>query len=82
MQESIILAVITLMGVAITAFVTWLIAQRQITAKHVTAERAKWRDKIRTQALEAHDAILGGDAAKVGASPERVQGVIEPVRLP
>ena len=78
MQESIILAVITLMGVAITAFVTWLIAQRQISAKHVTAERAKWRDKIRTQALEAHDAILGGDAAKVGRLQSEFRALLNP----
>ena len=78
MQESIILAFIMLVGVAITACVTWLIAQRQIMARHVTAERAKWRNKIRTQALEVHDAILGGDAAKVRRLQSEFRALLNP----
>ena len=66
MSGSIVWAVFTLMGVVITALVTWLIAQRQIVVKHVTAERAKWRRRIRVQALKVHDAILYEDEAAVG----------------
>ena len=47
MQNPILLAVITLVGVTLTAFVTWLIAQRQIWMQYITAERAKWRENIR-----------------------------------
>ena len=62
---TLVVAVITLTGVGLTAVVTWLIAQRRIAVEHVTAERAKWREKIRTQALLVHDAILCGNAAAV-----------------
>ena len=78
MLESIVLAVITLLGVVITALVTWLIAQRQIVAKHVTAERAKWRRRIRVQALEAHDAILCGDEAAVGRLRSEFRALLNP----
>ena len=80
MQESsIVLAVITLTGVLITACVTWLIAQRQILAQHVTAERAKWRKNVRAQALEAHDAILCGDAKKIGRLQNEFRALLNPI---
>ena len=80
MQESlIILAAITLMGVLITAWVTWLIAQRQILAQHVTAERAKWRENVRAQALEVHDAILCGDAKKIGRLQSEFRALLNPL---
>ena len=78
MQESIILAVITLIGVVITAFVTWLIAQRQILAQHVTAERAKWRKNVRAQALKVHDAILCGDADKLRRLQSEFRALLNP----
>ena len=59
-NEAILVALIALLGVVLTAFVTWLIAERRILTEHVTAERAKWRDRIREKALEVHDAILLG----------------------
>ena len=58
-------AILTLVGVALTAFVTWHIAQRRILMENVTAERAKWRNRVRAQALEVHDAISGRNVAKI-----------------
>ncbi len=78
MKVSIVVAVITLVGVALTAFVTWLIAQRQILAKHVTAERAKWRKNVRAQALEVHDAILCGDGEKIGRLRSEFRALLNP----
>lgn len=77
--SSIALAAITLMGVLITAFVTWVIAQRQILAQYVTAERAKWRQTVRAQALEVHDAILCGDAKKVGRLQSEFRALLNPL---
>ena len=68
METKIILSLITLMGVVATAFVTWLIAQRRLMGEHVTADRTRWRGKIRKRASEAHDAIMSGkvcDASKL-----------------
>ena len=59
------IALITLAGVVLTAFATWSIAQRRIAAQHVIAERAKWRNDIRTKALLVHDAMLRGETATV-----------------
>lgn len=60
MELKIVLSFITLFGVVATAFVTWLIAQRRLMGEHVTAERTKWRKKIRKKALEVHDVIVSG----------------------
>ena len=60
MQETNVCALIPAIAVVITAIVTWLIAQRRIAVKHVTAERSKWRKAIRKHAPRAHDAILKG----------------------
>ena len=68
MDPKVVLSLITLLGVVVTAFVTWLIAQRRLMGEHVTAERRKWRDRIRQKALEAHVAIVTGktdDASKL-----------------
>ena len=68
METKIVLSLITLMGVVATAFVTWLIAQRRLVGEHVTAERTKWREKIREKASKVHDAIVSGntdDASKL-----------------
>ena len=78
MQDSIALALISLLAVALTAFVTWLIAQRQILAQHVTAERAKWRENVRAQALEVYDAMLCGDADKVGRLQSKFRALLNP----
>ena len=68
METTVVLSLITLLGVVVTAFVTWLIAQRRLMGEHVTAERTKWRDRIRERALQVHDAIVSGntdDASKL-----------------
>ena len=64
-MEPLVIALITLTGVAITALVTWSIAQRRIAAQYVTGERAKWRDEIRSKAPEVHSAILNGQSTKI-----------------
>ena len=51
-------ALITLVGVIITAFVTWSIAQRRIAVENVTRERAKWRGEVRCLASQIHDEML------------------------
>lgn len=78
MQNSILLAVFTLVGVTFTAFVTWLIARRQILVQHVTAERAKWRENIRAQALEVHNAIMCGDTEKLGCLQNEFRVLLNP----
>ena len=47
------------LGAAFGASITYLVAQRRLHSDHVTAERTKWRDKIRALALE----LVGDDAA-------------------
>ncbi len=61
-DTKVVLSLITLLGVVVTAFVTWLIAQRRLMGEHVTAERTKWRDRIREKASNVHDAIMSGNA--------------------
>lgn len=78
MQNPILLAVITLVGVTLTAFVTWLIAQRQTWMQHVTAERAKWRENIRAQALEVHNAIMCGNTEKLGRLQNEFRVLLDP----
>ena len=79
MKDSTIVAAITLMGVVITAFVTWVIAQRQIIAKNVTEERAKWRGKIRAQALEAQDAIVFGNESRARRLKSEFRALLNPL---
>ena len=74
----VVLAVIPVVAVAVTAVVTWLIAQRQITAKYVTGERAKWRETIRKQALVAHDAILREDTTTIGRLQSKFRALLNP----
>ena len=64
-MDALIIALITWTGVALTALVTWAIAQRRIAAQYITAERAKWREDIRTKALWTHSAILNGDSTAI-----------------
>ncbi len=72
------IALITWSGVAITALVTWSIAQRRIAAQHVIAERARWREEIRVKAAEAHDAILRRDAATVNRLKIEFSALLNP----
>lgn len=65
-EDGILVALITLMGVVITALVTWSIAQRRIAVEHVTAERTKWRKEVRMLALQVHDSILQPDEVSLG----------------
>ena len=75
----IIVALITVIGVVLTAFVTWSIAQRRIAVEHVTAERTKWREKVRTLALQVHDALLSGDTASIGRLQSEFSALLNPV---
>ena len=75
---SIVVAVFALIGVLLTVLVTWSVAQRRIAAEHVTRERAKWRHKIRVQALKVHDAILCGEAATVGRLQSEFRALLNP----
>lgn len=78
MQDSILPTVSLLVGVTLTAIVTWLIAQRQIWMQHVTAERARWRENIRALALEVHNAIMCGDTEKLGRLQNEFRVLLDP----
>lgn len=73
-----VVALVTLSGVGFTAVVTWSISQRRISADHITAERAKWREKIRAQALLVHDAILRGDATALSRLRSEFRALLSP----
>lgn len=77
--STIVVAIIAVAGVIFTAFVTWFIAQRQIMTKYVTEERAKWRDRIRKQALKAYDAILCGDNKKCLRFQSEFRALLNPL---
>ena len=70
--------IITLAGIALTAFVTWSIAQRRIVVEHVTAERRKWRRKVRAKALEVHDAILSGCETRALRLQQEFRALLNP----
>ena len=78
MEPKIVLSLITLLGVVATAFVTWLIAQRRLMGEHVTAERTKWREKIREKALGAHDAIVSGKTDKASKLQNEFRALLNP----
>lgn len=69
---------VALGAAAVGALVTWLIAQRRIAVENVTAERAKWRGKIRTLALQAHDAIVHGKRADVRRLKNEFRTLLNP----
>ena len=69
---------VALAAAAVSALVTWLIAQRRIAVENVTAERAKWRGEIRTLALQAHDAILHGKRAVVRRLKNEFRTLLNP----
>lgn len=73
-----VVALIALAGVGFTAIVTWSISQRRIAADHITAERAKWRDRIRVQALLVHDAILSNDAIALSRLRDEFRALLNP----
>lgn len=79
-MTELIVSLVTLTGVGLTAFVTWLIAERRIATQHVTAERAKWRETIRIQALQAREAILSGDEIRLGRLKSRLPCPPQPFR--
>ena len=78
LDTGIVLPLITLLGVAVTAFVTWLIAQRRLMGVHVTAERRQWRDNIRKKALEVHDAIMSGDTDGASKLQNEFRALLNP----
>jgi len=49
----------------VAALVTLRSSERKIEIENVTQERAKWRDKIRLNALEVHQASVASDALKL-----------------
>ena len=73
-----VVALITLTGVGFTAVVTWSISQRRIAADHITAERAKWRERIRAQALLVHNAILDDDAIALSRLKNEFRALLNP----
>ena len=40
-------------------------AERKILIENITQERAKWRDKVRTLAVDVHKAAVKGETAKL-----------------
>lgn len=49
----------------VAALVTLRSSERKIEIENVTQERAKWRDKIRLNALEVHRASVANNAPKL-----------------
>ena len=77
-MDALAIALITWTGVAITALVTWSIAQRRIAAQYVTGERAKWRDEIRSKALQADRAILKGESTNIAQIRIEIGALLNP----
>ncbi len=50
----------------VTGFVARRTSERAIQIENITKERAKWRDKVREQALAVHRAVRQKDAAALG----------------
>ena len=59
-MESGLAALIGAVGGVVGAVLTWLVGQHRILAENVTAERAKWREKIRQKAVTVHHALMCG----------------------
>ena len=59
-KQTVVSSAIAVIGVIISALIAALVARRNseraIQIENITKERAKWRDKIREQALEVHRA--------------------------
>ena len=53
------------LGAAFGAFVSLYNSERKIRIENVTQERAKWREKIRSKAVEVSGAATGNDKAKI-----------------
>ena len=51
-------------GGLVGAVLTWLVGQQRILAENVTAERAKWREKIRQKAVTVHHALMYGGVSE------------------
>ena len=66
------------MGAAIIAVVTWLVAQAQIKARHVTEERARWRKQIRETASETHGAFAAGNVAETIRLQREFRALLNP----
>ncbi|WP_440088888.1 hypothetical protein [Pseudomonas fragariae (ex Marin et al. 2024)] len=49
----------------VAALVTLRSSERKIEIENVTQERAKWRERIRLNALEVHRASVANDASKL-----------------
>ena len=78
MENPILVVSIAVSSAAITALVMWLIAQRRIEVENVTAERAKWREMVRTRALKVHDAILRGNEADLRRLKNEFRALLNP----
>lgn len=78
-MEVIQVAFITLSGVIFTAVLTWHIAERRLLVEHITAERTKWREKIREKALKVHDAILGENFSELSKLKNEFQALLNPI---
>ena len=71
-------ALLPVASVAMTALLTWHLAQRRISIENVTQERAKWRENIRRTALDAHDAIAKGQRDKVERVRSELRTLVNP----
>ena len=56
--DSTMIALVGFGAAFVSSLVTWLNVRRQIKAKYITNERAKWRDEIRMLTRKALKAIL------------------------
>lgn len=78
METTIYVVLVAVPVAAITALVMWLIAERRIAVEHVTAERTKWRKKVRKLALEGYDKILKGNEEDVRRVRSELRALLNP----
>ena len=72
-MESGLVALIGAVGGVVGALLTWLVGQHRILAENVTAERAKWREKLRQKAVTVHHALMYGSVAERGLPRLRLE---------
>ena len=73
-------SLITIVGVIITAVVTWSIAQRRIAVENVTKERARWRQQIRWLASQIYEELSEENSsnAKIDKLKMKLRVLLDP----
>ena len=70
---------LTFIAGLVAAYITFWNAERKIAIDNITKERAKWRDKIRKNALEIHKGIISADKVKLSELKNEFRLLLNPV---